>query len=67
MPIHKNTQRKQLKGSTVMPERHVCTEICTLTEYCTQHRNELNCRTLAQMKQNLKQLGLRELRLHYIP
>jgi hypothetical protein len=48
---------KQLKGSTVMPERHVRTEICTLTEYCTQCRNELDYGALGQVKQNLQQLG----------
>ena len=45
----------------------VHTEICTLTEYCTQHGNKLDYRALAQVKQNLKQLGLGELRLHCIP
>jgi hypothetical protein len=66
---HTATQEytKQLKGNTVMPERHWNTETFTLTEYCTQYRNELGYRALGQVKQNLQQLGHRQWRLHCIP
>lgn len=40
------------------------TEICTSTKFCTQHRNDLGYNVFGWMKQNLKQLGVRESRLH---
>lgn len=45
---------------------HVHKEIHTSSEFCNQHSNDLKFSTLAWTKQNLKQVSLRELRLHCI-
>jgi hypothetical protein len=38
--------------------------MCTSAEFCTQYRNDLDRRALAQKKKSLEQLGLAESRLH---
>jgi len=65
MTVHKNAQRKQLNGNTVMPERHACTQKCACisAEFSTRHRNDLDYNASAWMKQDLKQSGVGELRL----
>jgi hypothetical protein len=45
---------------------HVHKAIRTSSEFCNQHSNDLKFSTLAQTKQNLKQVSLRELRVHCI-
>lgn len=62
--VHKNTQRKWLKESIIIPERRMHTEICTWTEICTEHIKDLDYSTVAWLKCKLKQLGLGQLRLH---
>jgi len=54
----RNSQRKWLKGSTVMPERHVHTELNTSTEFCSQQRNNLDYSTSTHTKWNLEQTGI---------
>ena len=34
--------KKQLTRSIVNPERRVHTELCASTEFCAEHRNDLN-------------------------
>jgi len=51
--------------------RHACrtrghSEICASTEFSTQHTNNLDYSTWALKKENFKNFGLRELRLHCI-
>ena len=47
----RNSQRKWLKGSTVMPERHMCTQRCTLQLNSVANK-ETTLTTVHQLRQN---------------
>jgi hypothetical protein len=56
---------KWQRGSTVVPGRHLHTDI-RASELCTNHRNDLDFSALTGIKHNLKQSGFGESRLHRI-
>jgi hypothetical protein len=61
IPVHKNTQGKRLKASTILA---VHTEMRTSAEFCTCHRNDLDYSASARTKRKLERSGLVESRLH---
>jgi len=63
-----NKKKKAIRKSSNSNawKMHVQKEIYTSSEFCNQHSNDLKFSTLAQTKQNLEQLSLREMRLHCI-
>ena len=54
------------KCSTEMSDRHVCTDTCTSTAFCTELGNDLDYSASARTKQKLEQSVLGESCLHWI-